>query len=484
MFHEVYNKLSNMSEVELPLAGIDFDPSEAFLTYISSFSNETRITFEDLEDFVHSKMVLGTIMGTKIGAAGMVLVVLWMISKNRRTPIFIINQISLILVLIHSSLFIRNMFGRFSSITFSLTLFPQYVRKEDVNVYNAGNMVLVALIAALETSLIFQVRVIFRADNFKRLGAILTGISVTLGLATVAMYVVCAIDGYIVTRRDVTEEIAPYFFSIANILLATSVNFMTLLLSVKLFLAIRSRRFLGLKQFDSFHILFIMSSQTLICPSLLFLLAFGLDSPNTGPLTSIATLLVILSLPLSSMWATSANNQTNPSSINTQFSPSSDDSSFRTGSSSYYAHSFSSKKDKSNKMYDLYPIKKNIGSESFNGGDASTHVDLEKNTFQRGEYGGGFAVSTNMNQIAEQNITGFGKTRDQFKGEYEVQTPTTAADEDARVFWSQVSLPLKNGPTVGTYLEVEDASPTKEPFQTPSTADNSTLSPSYDANKQ
>ena len=45
---------------------------------------------------------------------------------------------------------------------------------------------------------------------------------------------------------------------------------MTILLIGKLIIAIRTRRYLGLKQFDSFHILLIGFSQTLIIPSIIF----------------------------------------------------------------------------------------------------------------------------------------------------------------------------------------------------------------------
>ncbi len=62
-------------------------------------------------------------------------------------------------------------------------------------------------------------------------------------------------------------------YNAAIICLASSINFMTLLLIYKLAHAIKSRRFLGLKQFDSFHILLIMSSQSLIIPSILYILA-------------------------------------------------------------------------------------------------------------------------------------------------------------------------------------------------------------------
>ncbi|AET37692.1 alpha-factor pheromone receptor STE2 Ecym_1466 [Eremothecium cymbalariae DBVPG len=414
-----------------------YNPRASLLTYESIYNHKTTVSFKDIEEFINTKITQGVFVGTKIGAAGLAILVLWMVSKNRKTPIFLINQVSLFLTLTHSSLYLKNLLGHFSSVTFAFTLFPQYISNNDLHVYAATNMFQVFLVAAIEVSLIFQVRVIFRADNYKRVGTILTSISTVLGITTVVLYLVTAINSIKNVYYDVSKTSDAYYFNISTILMACSVNFMTLLLTVKLILAIRSRRFLGLKQFDSFHILLIMSTQTLLCPSVLYILAYALSSRGTDSLTTIATLLVTLSLPLSSMWATSANNSTKPSSINTQFSPyNCETMSFGTGSSTYYANSMNSnKRSITNKLYDLYPANHFSCKRSYGSGEDNTIVDIEKKCFNIGS-----SIESSPAQPSTLN-NGTSSHNKSVNGNVEVQTPTTAAEEDAKRFWTDTYYP-------------------------------------------
>lgn len=438
-----------------PLAfNSSYDPTKGLISYTSLYGSGTTVTFEELQIFVNKKITQGILFGTRIGAAGLAIIVLWMVSKNRKTPIFIINQISLFLILLHSGLFLRYLLGDYASVVFNFTLFSQSISRNDVHVYGATNMIQVLLVAAVEISLIFQVRVIFKGDSYKGVGRILTSISAVLGFTTVVMYFITAVKSMASVYSDVTKTSDRYFFNIASILLSSSVNFMTLLLTVKLILAIRSRRFLGLKQFDSFHVLLIMSFQTLIFPSILFILAYALN-PNQGTdtLTSIATLLVTLSLPLSSMWATSANNSSHPSSINTQFRQRNyDEVSFKTGITSFYSESSksSSKYRHTNKLYDLYPVSRTSNSRCNGYPDDGSKLAPNPNCVAHNDS----AMSVNDKNRArdtcvQNNVTlntdstlnysnvDTQDTSKNFDDQFELYTPNTAADEEAKKFWSE-----------------------------------------------
>ena len=102
------------------------------------------------------------------------------------------------------------------------------------------------------------------------------------------------------------------WMDLPTILFSISINIMTILLIGKLIFAIRTRRYLGLKQFDSFHILLIGFSQTLIIPSIILVVHYFYLSQNKDSLLQqISLLLIILMLPLSSLWAQTANNTHN-----------------------------------------------------------------------------------------------------------------------------------------------------------------------------
>ncbi|KZV11574.1 STE2 [Saccharomyces cerevisiae] len=426
-----------MSDAAPSLSNLFYDPTynpgQSTINYTSIYGNGTTITFDELQGLVNSTVTQAIMFGVRCGAAALTLIVMWMTSRSRKTPIFIINQVSLFLIILHSALYFKYLLSNYSSVTYALTGFPQFISRGDVHVYGATNIIQVLLVASIETSLVFQIKVIFTGDNFKRIGLMLTSISFTLGIATVTMYFVSAVKGMIVTYNDVSATQDKYF-NASTILLASSINFMSFVLVVKLILAIRSRRFLGLKQFDSFHILLIMSCQSLLVPSIIFILAYSLK-PNQGTdvLTTVATLLAVLSLPLSSMWATAANNASKTNTITSDFTTSTDRfypgtlSSFQTDSINNDA-----KSSLRSRLYDLYPRRKETTSDKHSKRTfvSETADDIEKNQFYQ------------LPTPTSSKNTRIGPFADASYKEGEVEpvdmyTPDTAADEEARKFWTE-----------------------------------------------
>ncbi|EJS43931.1 ste2p [Saccharomyces arboricola H-6] len=410
-----------------------YSPGKSMIDYTSIYGNGTTITFDELQGLVNSTVTQAIMFGVRCGAAALTLIVMWMISRSRKTPIFIINQVSLFLIILHSALYFKYLLSNYSSVTYALTGFPQFISRGDVHVYGATNIIQVLLVASIETSLVFQIKVIFTGDNFKRIGFMLTSTSFILGLATVIMYFVSAVKGMIATYQDVSATQDKYF-NASTILLASSINFMSFVLVVKLILAIRSRRFLGLKQFDSFHILLVMSCQSLLVPSVIFILAYSLKpGQGTDVLTTVATLLAVLSLPLSSMWATAANNASKPNTITSDFTTSSDRF-YPCGPSSFQSDSMSNDAKSScrSRLYDLYPKKKESISDKHSErtfvGDTTN--DIEKNQFYQ------------LPTPTSSKITRTGPFADTSNKEEDSEvtnmyTPDTAADEEARRFWTE-----------------------------------------------
>ncbi|CAB4252469.1 similar to Saccharomyces cerevisiae YFL026W STE2 Receptor for alpha-factor pheromone [Maudiozyma barnettii] len=305
-----------------PLAyNSSYIPGESLLTFTSIYGDGTDITFNQMQDLVNKKMRQAIMFGVRCGAATLTIIIMWMISKRKHTPIFIINQVSLFLIVIHSGLYFKYLLSSISSLAYSLTGFHQVVSRYDIYVYGAASIFQVLLVASIELSLVFQVKIMFAGITQKKVGYLALLISGCLGITTVAVYFTTAIKSMISVYQGVNTDYAKYF-NIATILLSSSINFMTFILVVKLLFALRSRRFLGLKQFDSLHILLIMTCQSLLIPSVLFILAYSLDANSgTDVLTTVATLLVVLSLPLSSLWATSNNNVSNTKPMESDYSP-------------------------------------------------------------------------------------------------------------------------------------------------------------------
>ena len=297
-----------------------FNPSDIILTYESAFSLETTITFGQLQQWVESKLKYAIIYGTRIGAAGVALLILLIVTKNKKSPIFVINIFSLLFIILHSGVYLKYLKSNYSSITYSFTYFEQMVKRTDIYTSGAANMLEVFLVFFVELSLVFQVYTIFKSTSNKRLGQAWILLSSGIGITTVGLYFASAIKTIKAVYNNTDYSGDATIYNAAIICLASSINFMTLLLIYKLAHAIKSRRFLGLKQFDSFHILLIMSSQSLIIPSILYILAYGLPAHDgTQSLQAIATLIVVLSLPLSSMWAGASNSHSIINTMNPNF---------------------------------------------------------------------------------------------------------------------------------------------------------------------
>ncbi|KAL6951319.1 hypothetical protein ACO0OE_000554 [Hanseniaspora uvarum] len=297
-----------------------FNPSDIILTYESAFSLETTITFGQLQQWVESKLKYAIIYGTRIGAAGVALLILLIVTKNKKSPIFVINIFSLLFIILHSGVYLKYLKSNYSSITYSFTYFEQMVKRTDIYTSGAANMLEVFLVFFVELSLVFQVYTIFKSTSNKRLGQAWIILSSGIGITTVGLYFASAIKTIKAVYNNTDYSGDATIYNAAIICLASSINFMTLLLIYKLAHAIKSRRFLGLKQFDSFHILLIMSSQSLIIPSILYILAYGLPAHDgTQSLQAIATLIVVLSLPLSSMWAGASNSHSIINTMNPNF---------------------------------------------------------------------------------------------------------------------------------------------------------------------
>lgn len=417
-----------------------YNPLDSFITFTSIYGDNTAVKFSVLQDMVDVNTNEAIVYGTRCGASVLTQIIMWMISKNRRTPVFIINQVSLTLILIHSALYFKYLLSGFGSVVYGLTAFPQLIKPGDLRAFAAANIVMVLLVASIEASLIFQVKVIFTGDNMKRVGLILTIICTCMGLATVTMYFITAVKSIVSLYRDMSGS-STVLYNVSLIMLASSIHFMALILVVKLFLAVRSRRFLGLKQFDSFHILLIISCQTLLVPSLLFIIAYSFpSSKNIESLKAIAVLTVVLSLPLSSMWATAANNFTNSSSSGSDSAPT-NGGFYGRGSSNLYPEKTDNRSPKSarNALYELRS-KNNAEGQA----DIYTVTDIENDIFN------------DLSKPVEQNIFSdvqiidshsLHKACSKEDPVMTLYTPNTAIEGEERKLWTSDCSCSTNGST-------------------------------------
>ncbi|QSL65913.1 hypothetical protein MERGE_003050 [Pneumocystis wakefieldiae] len=95
---------------------------------------------------------------------------------------------------------------------------------------------------------------------------------------------------------------SPWPYTAARISFAFSIFIGCIVFIYKLLVTIYRRHKMGVKEFGPLQIIFIMSCQTLIIPVILILIDFGVKITGFSSLTQA---LVVMSLPLSSLWASS-----------------------------------------------------------------------------------------------------------------------------------------------------------------------------------
>ena len=422
-----------------------YNPSTGNLTFLSAYG-PSNITFGELQYLVNIRIRQSIVFGVCCGASIITFIILWLVSKGRKTPIFILNQLSLFLLFLQSAFYFKYILSSQSSVTLALTQFPQIVNKYNLHISAAADVFKLLLVICIECSLVFQIKVMFSGDSFKKTGYLLLIVSIIIGLTTSGMLLTAVI---MIIKSLYTGSInkGNKYYNIANILFASSINFMTFILVIKLILAIRARKFLGLRQFDSFHILLIMTCQSLIVPSILTILAYALNS-DTEVLVSVSTLLVVLSLPLSSIWAGSINTASSTRSFKSdttltptgfyptgnegESSPSTDSSpSSKSFSPSIIKRFIPGKKSGTNKNSKGHYNSSNL--VSIHDGKQNNMEEMKENIFY-----GISSDPSSVNLKAKKSVTGkqiieLSDTKDD--PSFTMYTPNTQDDVEARKFW-------------------------------------------------
>ncbi|CAG84768.2 DEHA2A10736p [Debaryomyces hansenii CBS767] len=305
----------------------NINPQKIPLNYTLPLGNADDVyvvTFGVLDEYVASSFHYIVVYSVAIGACLTLSLALWASCQNKRTPIFVLNQLTMAIMMIESALYLAFFMGPLSSLSFSFTgiLIPNTYGSYRVTV--AANVFQTILVACIEVSMTYQIFIIFRSPEVKRLGAALTIVAAAAGLTIVGFYINSTVSSArmfqdVFNHSTSTKRVGSWVTDIPFILFSASINLMSCMLACKLFFAIKTRRYLGLKQFDSFHILFIMSTQTMFIPSILVLINYGVSEAKTNVLSAVSVLLVVLSLPFSSMWASAANNNPTPTSSTLAF---------------------------------------------------------------------------------------------------------------------------------------------------------------------
>lgn len=285
---------------------------------VETMEGSVSIPLRQLDKIQSENMLLATLFAVRISTT--LIVMIWYfvaVSKTKRSKLlYIVNHLSLFFVFIQSLLFLGYIFSNFSKMSTILTASYASITQTDINVSCAASVFQFLFVACIELALFIQATVVF-TNSVKWLKYTVTLLQGSVALTTTMLYMAIIVQTIHSTLNpyDQKQLIGGRFgyllASLGKIFFSISVTTCMIIFVGKLVFTIHQRRTMGIKQFDGLQILVIMSTQSMIIPTILVLLSFVLRKAST--VHNIATFLVALSLPLSSLWAEARTTRDNTS---------------------------------------------------------------------------------------------------------------------------------------------------------------------------
>ncbi|KAI9880515.1 MAG: hypothetical protein M1830_002555 [Pleopsidium flavum] len=307
-----------MSSVDTTVASSPtLDPFTQVFTLLLSDGTSFNVSVPDLDAYILYNVDICINYSAQLGASLILLVILVLLTKSekRRSPIFILNSISLALNTIRNVLQCLYFTGPFSE---TYAYFAQDYSRVPPSSYAtsiAGTVLTLLLLICVELSLILQTRVVCITIRDVYRHCIL-GCSLTVALLAISFRFALVVENskYILAAENFTPF--AWLGSATNITASISICFFCAVFVTKLGLALNERRKLGLQQFGPMQIIFIMGCQTLVIPAIFSILQYFTDIPEMG--SNVLTLVAIF-LPLSSIWASSSIDSHHRGSTNPDF---------------------------------------------------------------------------------------------------------------------------------------------------------------------
>lgn len=312
---------ANGSLTDQILNGINPD-SPTFL-YDLLVQNITIITVEgpselsltNIESFYKYKLLLATFFALRVGCSFVTALMLFLVVKNRTRPIYILNMTSLFFLFMNSTLYLGYLFSSYSSIASNFTGSYALGTKIETGVSVTCSLFQLLLYTSVLLSLILQVRAVFpqRSASCTTATAVVGAfglVAFVFNLLFIIGRVINAVDSSIVMFSN--SHFALILPTLSQIFIAATIAVTSIILIGKLLFAIRMRQILGLRQFGPMEIIFIMSTQTLVLPLVLYILNSAVNSTISNVryasgISSLSVLVIVMTLPLSAIWCTTSN---------------------------------------------------------------------------------------------------------------------------------------------------------------------------------
>ncbi|OLL23575.1 Pheromone P-factor receptor [Neolecta irregularis DAH-3] len=290
---------------------LGYSPLSQPLVMFGPHGENVTLTLNELEEAMFPRLVNCSTYTSHIAmCAGVLFVLLITTQRDRlKTPVHIFNILSLISSIIFSAMQYISMTG--PAFQIEVQLFHDFttLSRKDTNLARIIPILGSIVVGFIEFSLVLQCRSVFA--SYKSIRKWMT--LVITSVATAVTSWCLAVD----IHRSLTLGSGTGNFTwmdkSKNVVFAFSICFFSSIFVSKLWKSIHTRRNLGFRQFGPLQVIFIMACQSMILP--LIFCFIGVFYPSKYAVSHTARIMVVINLPLSSVWAAAQADMTTDDNI-------------------------------------------------------------------------------------------------------------------------------------------------------------------------
>ncbi|KAK6526234.1 Proteasome subunit beta type-5 [Orbilia ellipsospora] len=292
----------NPTYLEVPVPSAEsWEPHTNLIDFIYPDASNMSFTLAMIDEFRRNQLFTNTIFSVQIGAAVVIIFVMLCITHadKRKTPVFIVNLVNLLLVAVRGILFDDYFMGPLARTYTTFAWDTSDVPTSALIKSIISSILSLLLMIGTQISLLLQIRICYALNPRSR-----TRILVTCGsigaLATVA-YLSLGIYAIKLQEKPPDIRITKWAKPLVNSLVALSIVVYSGMFSWRMFQSVRNRRRMGFTGLGSLESLLISGFQCLVFPAIFCVIE---NFVKFGGSASLAQATVAFLLPISHLWAT------------------------------------------------------------------------------------------------------------------------------------------------------------------------------------
>ncbi|EWC46628.1 hypothetical protein DRE_04115 [Drechslerella stenobrocha 248] len=280
---------------------LNFDPDRNPIAFLYPDATKVTFTFAQIDEFRRDQIFTSAIFASQTSAAMIVLAVMLCITHKdkRKTSVFMVNILNLLLVIVRGILFVQYFMGHLSNTYETFTWDLSRVPKTEIYESIVSSVMSMLLMIGTQISLILQIRICYALNPRAKRRFLIT--SFTISAVATTAYLALGIYRVQLGAEPPNPKIIKYANPAVNGLVAFSIAAFSAMFCWRMFLSIKNRRSMGFTGVGSLESLFLSGFQCLVFPALFCIAENFL---KFGGSASLAQASVALLLPLSHLWAT------------------------------------------------------------------------------------------------------------------------------------------------------------------------------------